>query len=209
MAISLGNKAGGASRGRMPSKRSINFAEVGKERSHYWSALPVVAVLLVIAAVVAKIGIYDRLQVVSAEEAKTVELQTKLDQANAKIESFGSLTEQYAQYTYSGMTDAEVTMADRVEVLDLINTYLIGQCTVESWELSGNDLVVNVLTDGNELRHITMLTNNMTADPRVEIADVSAGQSFIVTSTEEGEEPQNMTTGKIKVKLVKKEVNKG
>ena len=85
----------------------------------------------------------------------------------------------------------------------------MGKCTVESWELSGNDLVVNVLTDGNELRHITMLSEIMTADPRVAIADVSAGQSYIVTSSEEGVEPKNMTTGKIKIKLVKKEVNKG
>jgi hypothetical protein len=209
MAISLGNKAGGASRGRMPSKRSINFAEAGKQRSHYWSALPVVAVLLVVAALVAKFGVMDRLKVVSDEEAKTAELQAQLEQANARVESFGALQDQYAQLTYSGMTEAEVTMADRVEVLDLIDTHLMGKCTVESWELSGNDLVVNVLTEGNEFRHISMLNDNITADPRVAISSVSAGQSYIVTSPEEGVEPKNMTTGKIKIKLVKKEVNKG
>lgn len=208
MAVSLNPKAAGLSRGRMPSKRSINFAEIGKQKSHYWSAIPVIAVVLVVAALVAKFGVLDRLKVVSDEEAKTAELQTQLNQAYEKVNSFGQLTEQYARLTYSGMTDAEVTLADRVEVLNLIDTVLMGKCTVKSWDLNGNELIIDVETEGNEFRHISMLSDALEQDPRVATSTVSTSSSYIVSSSVEGVEDRYMTSGRIKVKLNKKEVNK-
>lgn len=207
MALSIKDKTAGLSRGHMPSKTSINFAEIGKQKSHYWSAVPVIAVVLVIAALVAKFGVLDRLEDVSAEEAKTAELQQQLNQANAKVDSFGELTEKYARLTYSGMTDAEVTLADRVQVLDLINTVLMGKCTVESWDLSGNELIIDVHTDGNELRHISMLADALEQDPRVATTQITSGNAYSVSS--ENGEDQYMTSARIKVKLNKKEVIKG
>jgi len=207
MALSIKDKTAGLSRGHMPSKTSINFAEIGKQKSHYWSAVPVIAVVLVIAALVAKFGVLDRLEDVSAEEAKTAELQQQLNQANAKVDSFGELTEKYARLTYSGMTDAEVTLADRVQVLDLINTVLMGKCTVESWDLSGNELFIDVHTEGNELRHISMLADALEQDPRVATTQITSSNAVSVSS-EDGED-QYMTSARIKVRLNKKEVIKG
>ena len=49
MAVSMNLKpAGGRSHGRVPTKRSINFAEIGKQKTNYMSTVIVVVIVLVI-----------------------------------------------------------------------------------------------------------------------------------------------------------------
>ena len=211
MAISMNLKpAGGRSPGRVPTKRSINFAEIGKQKTNYMSTVIVIVIVLVIAALVAKFGVMDRLDEVAAEEARTAELQTQLNQSYATIESFGELTETYAQYTYSGMTDAEVTLADRVAVLDLIDRVVYNRCNVESWQLSGNELVLNINVEGKEknMRQINFLTNELQNDPMVLTAQLTDSSAYKKTKSAD-DEALTVTTGRIKVTLKKKEVLKG
>ena len=201
---------GGRSRGRMPTKRSINFAEIGKKKTNYLGAVPIIIVVLIIGALVAKFGIMDRLEEVTKAEAATAELQAQLNQAYSKVESFGSLTNTYAQYTFRGMTNEEVTMADRVEILDLIDRVIVGRCNVDSWELSGNELVVNVTVDNaNDLRQLNLITNELKKDTMVQTASLTNSKSSKKASTEEGQEEQYVTTGRLKVVLKKKEVLMG
>ena len=211
MAISMNLKpASGRSHGRVPTKRSINFAEIGKQKTNYMSTVIVVVIVLVIAALVAKFGVMDRLDEVAAEEARTAELQTQLNQSYATIESFGELTETYARYTYSGMTDAEVTLADRVAVLDLIDRVVYNRCNVESWQLSGNELVLNINVEGKEknMRQINFLTNELQNDPMVLTAQLTDSSAYKKTKSAD-DEALTVTTGRIKVTLKKKEVLKG
>ena len=210
MALSLNNKAGGRSHGRMPTKRSINFAEVGVQKANYTSTIIIIAVILVIAALVAKFGVVDRLKEVTDAEARTAELQMQLDQANMTIASFGELTDTYAQYTFSGMTDAEVTLADRVEVLDLIDRRVYNRCNVDSWELSGNELVLNISIEDKDknMRKINMVVDQLNSDPMVTTAQLTNSSSYKKTSSAD-DDPLTVTTGRIKVTLKKKEVLKG
>ncbi|MBQ1411305.1 MAG: hypothetical protein IIY94_08535 [Oscillospiraceae bacterium] len=201
----------GGSRGKTPTKRSINFAEMGIQKTNYTSTIIVLIVLVIAAAVLSKFFIIDRFQEVADEEAATAELQAQLNQANAKIESFGDLTDTYAQYTYKDMQDSEVTLADRTQVMDLIDTVIFDRCTVGSWELNGNELTINITVKGNNMKMVNMLADELGDDPRVAYSTSPFSRAYEITVAGKENEPEQetITVGRIKATLKKKEVIKG
>ena len=162
-----------SSRGRMPSKRAINFAEAGKKKTNYMSILPIVIGVLVVLAVVAKFAILDRLDEVSVEEAETQRLRDELNAANAKLEGFGDLTDQYAHYTYSGMTTEELTRPSRITAMHLIDKVLSPEM-VRSWTVRGDMMQVEVTA--KDLRDLNLYVSNLERQPSVRMAQSNNSQ---------------------------------
>lgn len=146
MAMVMSKKqSGGSSRGRVASKRSINFAEIGKKQTNYTMLAPVILVALVLIGALVKFGFIDRLDEVERQKALTDSFRDKLAAANEKVESYDKLAEEYAHFTYSGMTEEEKTRSDRVDILNLIESEIRKRCTVKSWTINGNIVTVNII----------------------------------------------------------------
>ena len=179
----------GLSRGRLPSKRSINLAlSAEKKKIDLRAAIP--AILLVVAAafLFSKFAVVDRLMEMSNEQAKAAELQRQVDRGYEKIESYGDLVEQYAHYTYSGMTKEELTRADRVKVLELIERLLIPNATVDSWQLNGN--VLSVTLTGSTLQEINLLAQTLGDEPMVQFCKVTTARTNEVSAIDDRDEYQ-------------------
>ena len=131
-------------RGQMPTKRTINLANVGEKPMRVGLAIPGVLLILVLAAVFSKFLVIDRMAEVDAAQRAVYELQQKLDAGYEELADFDDLSDLYAHYTYSGFTQEELARADRVAVLKLIDDTILPYAAVSSWSVSGNELTVNM-----------------------------------------------------------------
>lgn len=191
----------GKVRGRhsaLPTKRSINLAYIGVERFSMKITIPAIIVIVILAALFSKFGVADRLSAVNAAAGETAAIRSQLNAAYAEIDSYGDLAESYAHYTYAGMTEAELTLADRPEVLDLIEKMILPESAAGAWTLSGNQLTLSVTAD--TLQDINMLARRLETDSRVnyctvteartnEVQRVVTPEPTPVPETPEGEEP--------------------
>lgn len=184
--LQIGGKGKGLTRGRLPTKRYINLATINEKKFNFKAAIPAVILVILASVFLAKVAVLDRLAEVAAEEAKTSALQRQVDAAYDRIDSFGELTEQYAHYTYSGMTAEELNRADRILAMDLIDRVLIPQAKVDSWQISGNTLSLNLT--GSTLEEINLLVQQLYQEPMVLFVEVHTAQTNVnnvVTSSEE------------------------
>ena len=159
--ISPGKKAGKKKiiRGKMPQKRSINLALVGVERIDPKLALAGSLIVFLLAAMFSKFLVADRLAAMNRESAQVAALRTQLSQEYDKVASFGSIADEYAHYTYSGMPEEELSLVDRADVIRMIKEGTENNREVESWSLKSN--VVTLTVSGRDLQEINQLARRL------------------------------------------------
>ena len=149
MAALLKSPAKGV-RGRMPTKRSINLVLVEEDRISIPKAVLGIILIIGLAYLFGKYLVYDRLIAVSEASARVNRLQTNLNEAMELMDSFGDVETKYAHYTMDGMTQAELALVDRVDVLDLVGTILPEQPEVVEDELDELDEFDELYDDDDE-----------------------------------------------------------
>ena len=165
--LSLGKKPG---RVKIPDKKTINLATVGVTKINPLHALPGVLIVIVLAAVFSKYAVVDRLTVMYAAEAGATQAEQQLKAAQKKLESFGELESEYAHYTYTGMTDEELSLANRADVISLVERVVLPSDLTISWSLSGNKLSLTVTAE--TLQDINLLVQEIENDPLVSYCTV-------------------------------------
>ena len=156
----------------MPQKRSINLAPVGVERIDPKLALAGSLIVLILAAMFSKFLVADRLAAMNRESAQVAALRTQLSQEYDKVASFGSIADEYAHYTYSGMTEEELSLVDRADVIRMIKEGTENNREVESWSLRGN--VVTLTVSGRDLQEINQLARRLEQFDLVNTCTVTA-----------------------------------
>ena len=156
----------------MPQKRSINLAPVGVERIDPKLALAGSLIVLLLAAMFSKFLVADRLAAMNRESAQVAALRTQLSQEYDKVASFGSIADEYAHYTYSGMTEEELSLVDRADVIRMIKEGTENNREVESWSLRGN--VVTLTVSGRDLQEINQLARRLEQFDLVNTCTVTA-----------------------------------
>ena len=150
----------GKLRGRLPSKRTINLATVNIKRINWKVAVPLILLILAGAAALSKFAVLDRYTEVAAVQRDVAQLQSEVAAGYRRIESFGSLNERYAHYSYADMTQEEAERVDRVDVIRLLRRVVLPRIEVDMWSLNENVLTVTVragrLQDVNQLAQIML-----------------------------------------------------
>lgn len=162
-------------RGQMPTKRTINLANLGEKPMRLGLAIPLVLLILALAAVFSKFLVIDRMAEVDRAQRAVYELQEKLDAGYEELADFDDLSELYAHYTYSGFTSEELNRADRAEVLKLIRNWVIPWAEVSSWTLTGNELTINMR--GESLQQINLIVQQLEAQDLVDFCTVNTANT--------------------------------
>lgn len=157
-------------RGRLPSKRTINLATVNVKRINWLIAIPLILLILTGAAALSKYAVIDRYAAVDVARADIALLQQQLNEGYEQIESFGTINERYAHYSYADMTDEEMARVDRIEVFRLLRSVVMPAVEVEAWTLNENLLTLNI--DAPRLQDINDLMQRMLKDPLVDYCAV-------------------------------------
>ena len=175
MALSLRNLVGqlknNPSRGHMPVKRSINLAATGEKPIQLATAVPAIVAIVLLAALFSKFAVVDRFQKVSRTQEEVAALQRQLELSEEALAQYAGLTEEYAHYTYSGMTEEELTRTDRVQVLDMIRRLILPAIANGSWTLTGNQLILNI--SGSTLESINLMIQRVEEDPLVDYCTIT------------------------------------
>lgn len=160
--------------GRMPTKRSINLAMVDVKRINWLAAVSLTLIILAACAAFGKFAVADRFIAVAEANAEVERLQRELEENYALMESFGDLNDRYAHYTYSGMTEEEISRVDRVEVMELLRRNVLSRMNVDSWSVSGNVLTLSV--SGRTLQEVNLMMQGLLADEMVDYCTVSTAE---------------------------------
>lgn len=180
--IGGGKKARKPARRSLPVKRSLNLATTGEKPINVMVALPALVLILVGAVLIGKFAVLDRLAEVARAEAQLNTMQQELDAKYEELKQFGELTDEYAHYTYSGMTQEEMARTDRVAVLDLIQRVVLPQAWVTSWSVKSNILTLDI-TRGN-LQEINLMSQQLIAEPLVNFCTITTAATTNQSSTE-------------------------
>ena len=182
-------------------KKQINLALAGQKKKHYFVAIPAIGVIVVVAGVIGKVAVADRLVKMSEAQSAASELQKQVDDITAYIDSFGDLQETYAHYTYQGLNADELSYLNRPEVLQLMKNVIFPKVTVSSWSVSGNQLTLPVT--GENLSDINSLVQELEQDPIVDYCNVITAVTDS-NSTDENGNPvsPDTVTGQIIVYLL-------
>ena len=133
---------------RVPTKRTINLATAGQKKTNFALAIPLIIVIIVLAGLFGKFMVADKIAAQMKASAEVSSLQRELDEKYAALDALSdSLSEDYAHYTYKDFTEEELTTADRLQVLNLIDQYILPEADVEEWSLVGNLLTMPITAD--------------------------------------------------------------
>lgn len=174
MAITLGKsmKPQKLTKKNIPVKRSINLAHAGEKKSNLRLGVLSIILLLLCIGLFSKYGVYDRLRAMDQARAEVAAVQHEIDEKKAAIDAYGELAIKYAHYTYSGMTQEELSLADRVAVLDLLSRLVLPTNFVESWTLEGNKLTLRI--SGKTLQELNLVTQLLEKDDMVDYCTVKS-----------------------------------
>ena len=157
--------------GSVANKQSMNLAVFEKKQVNPVRILVTVLVLVLVFVVVGKFGIVDRYEKVN--QARSA-MQDQQDLYNALLianAEYNDVLLEFNKYSFGAMTDEERAVADRGEVLDLIEGYLVSAARIEKVSLTANEL--NVEMSGINLEKASSLMNNLMTDALVKNVTVS------------------------------------
>lgn len=196
---SLWMLAAGTALGRTAKapKKQINLALAGQKKKHYWVAVPAIGGIVVVAGVIGKVAVADRLVQMSEAQSAVSQMQQQVDDITAYIDSFGDLQETYAHYTYQGLTGDELSFLNRPEVLKLMTDIIFPKVMVSSWSVSGNQLSLPVT--GENLSDINSLVQELEQEPIVDYCNV---MTAVTDGNTETEATADKVTGQIVIYLL-------
>ena len=131
-------------RGRMPVKTSINLVLVDEKKIKLGIAIPAILLIIFLAGVFSKYMVYDKLMEMSQAEGEVAHLRNQYDSLMSATEEMTGVEDTYAHYTIAGMTSDELSMVDRVKVLELVESVLPSSKYAKNWNVSGNILTIEV-----------------------------------------------------------------
>ncbi len=176
MAMTTKPKTQKISHGQLPSKQSINLATVGVKKMKTGLLIPLLILVLAAAVCFAKFAVIDRLNALAKEKAEVERLEQEIATGYAKIDSYGELTEKYAHYTFSDMTQEELTRSDRVEIVDLVRRIVLPEATVTGWDIRGNELTLTLTSD--TLQQINLIAQKIEAENIVDFCTVTTAATY-------------------------------
>ena len=184
-------------RGQLPVKRSINLASLGEKPIKLSLAIPGIVLIILAAFLFSKFLVIDRLAEVNAAQGRVTSLQNRLDAGYRELTDYDDLVEQYAHYTYSGMTQEELERVDRADIINLIQRVILPDVGVASWSVSGNQLTVNMTA--KTLEEINRMVQKLDQNELVEFSNILSA-----VSTEERRVEEKTTNG-VLVRTVEQE----
>lgn len=126
------------------TKRTLNLVMDEKERTSPARIIIIAAVAVVCFAVVGKFGVSDRYQAVADAQSALNSAQDEYLSLLTQDADYADVLAEYNRYSFGGMTDEEKAVADRDQVLTLIEKTLIPAANIENAELMGNQLSVQM-----------------------------------------------------------------
>ena len=160
---------------KLPTKRTINFAEVGKKKIN--PIVAVVGIILIIAAAVlfSKFAVIDRLQQVADAQAEVAQSKSEIDSLYKKIAGYGEINDLYAHYTITEMSETELNRADRITAIEMLERIIEPDASIGTMSFKENTLTVTITA--RSLQAINLISGQINLEPNVDYCTVNTAST--------------------------------
>ena len=146
------------------SKRTMNFVHHKKE-FNVMKVVPVVAVLAAALSVFVRVGFLDMLDQKTIAYRNLASKQERLAAINTRLVDYEELASQYGRYSYGWMSEAEISLVNRLDVLNLVEQEITPYATLENFAVNNNVLTLNI--HGITLENASAMVNRLEQSPFV------------------------------------------
>lgn len=168
-----------------PLKPTLNLYFKEKSPLRLTVVIPCVAVIVVFAAIFAKFAVIDRFAALAEREAELAREREAYEALVNSYADYDKVAEEYGKYSYTGY---DRSIADRLDILDLLEREVFPVATVKRLSVSGNALSMTL--EGLTLDQVSELLGRLEADPLVTHVTV---RTTGYDAGDEGEPTANMT----------------
>lgn len=155
----------------LASKQTMNLAIREKNLAKSALMVPIIAAIVLAAALVGKFGVADRLAQVSAAQREVDSIKAQTAAMQAAYADYDEVEAEYNRYTYK---DFDRSLADRMDILALVEREIFPVCQVQRLSLA--DKRLDLALEGSTLGDGSALVARLEADPLVDAA-------FVTTAT--------------------------
>lgn len=152
----------------LASKQTMNLAIREKNLAKSVLMVPIIAAIVLAAALVGKFGVADRLAQVSDAQREVDAIRDQTAAMQAAYADYDEVEAEYNRYTYK---DFDRTLADRMAILDLVEREIFPVCQVQRLSLAEKRL--DLALEGSTLGDGSALVARLEADPLVDSAYVT------------------------------------
>ena len=157
-----------------PSKKTMNFAR-HTSSFNLKKMMPLLIVLAIVIVLFAKFGLIDQLAKKSDAYAQLSQKQEELAAYGLKLAEYDELADKYGRYSYGWMSEDEVSIVDRLDVIALIEKIVMSNATVENYSVNNNVVSINI--SGINLNEASSIVNALEADPLVQSVSVNSASA--------------------------------
>jgi len=125
------------------SKNTMNFVRY-ESAFNFKKALPVILVVILAALLIAQYGFLEPLAAKRDMYNQLAQKQEELAQVNLQLEGYEELSDKYARYSYGLMSDAEINLVDRMDVLALVEKEIATKAIIDNFAVNSNVLTMNI-----------------------------------------------------------------
>lgn len=127
----------------VPSKKTMNFVH-HQSSFNPKKVIPLLLILAIVVAVFVKFGILDPMAKKTAALNELSLKQEQLAAVNARLSGYDELAMKYGRYSYGWMSDSEVNLVSRMDVLNLVEKKISPSAVIDNMAVNNNVLTLNI-----------------------------------------------------------------
>lgn len=158
-----------------PTKKYVNLAKGEASKRNTVLEVLLFLIFLILLAIVVKFAVVDPLMSGASSSSELVQAKQQLAALTSENADYSEVTDKYARYVVSDMTEEEQTLANRDELVVLLKTKVMSATNLSSVKVVGNTLTITCVGVG--LQDVAGLVQSLEADPLVSHVTVSTAQS--------------------------------
>ncbi len=157
---------------KIPLKRSINLAGAAEKPINMKIGVPAIILILLAACALGKFGVADRIAELNKAQGVVSSLQSQLNECYNKLDQYSDLEEKYAHYTFTGMTEEELSRVDRTETVKMIERVVLPSSRLSGWSINSNQLSLTV--SAKTLQEINLIAQRLENEEIVDYCQVTS-----------------------------------
>lgn len=159
--------------GALPRKRRINLAKVTRKKIKWYLIIPAVIAVIFLCRAFAQHGVTERFDALRTARNNLQIAQMKFDDAQRTLDEYYQTRDIYVHVTWSDMTAEEKALVDPLDVIALLERFIMPVSTMDSWSIANNSVSVTVTCES--LVAINDLVNRLRAEPMVDYCTMNGG----------------------------------
>lgn len=154
-----------------PTKQTMNFVRREKKVSSK-RLLPIILLIVIAAGCFLKFGLMDQLDKKVSANSKLSRKQSELTAMTTRLSEYSELADQYGRYSYGWMSEEEINIVDRMDIIDLIESKIRSAAIVESYAIKDNALTLTI--HGVSLERLSKIVEELEKSEIVESVSVNS-----------------------------------